>query len=123
MKRVLLRLAEESPESETKEEAIEFLINLPNVNRINQLKWLMSEAHQAELKRQLQQGVIRNESFDKDFKWGNDNVQETEDTPGATSSKDHAPRVKTIKVIKVEMEQKEEADYEKIGLTVLLAWD
>ena len=40
--------------------------------------------------------------------------------PGASSFKDHA-RVKTIKIIKVEMEQNEEVDYEKIGLTVLLA--
>jgi hypothetical protein len=60
----------------------------------------MSEAHQAEVERQFQQGVIRNEAFNKDYKHGKDNVEETKDTPGASSSKDHA-RAKTIKFIKV----------------------
>ena len=38
----LAALVEEAPESETKEEAIDFLPNLKNIERINQLKWLMS---------------------------------------------------------------------------------
>jgi hypothetical protein len=96
----LANLTEASPDSDAKEEAIEFLINLPNVDRINQLNWLMSEAHQAEVERQFQQGVIRNEAFDKDYKHGQENVEETKDTPGASSSKDHV-RAMTIKIIKV----------------------
>jgi hypothetical protein len=44
-----------------------------------------------------------NEKFDKDYKHGKDHVEETKDTPGASSSRDHA-RAKTIK-IKVDMEQ------------------
>ena len=55
----LATLVEEAPESETKEEAVDFLLNLKNIERINELKWLMSEAHQAEVEKQFQQGVIR----------------------------------------------------------------
>jgi hypothetical protein len=47
----------------------------------------MSEAHQAEVEKQFQQGVIRGEDFNKDFKFGSENIQETKDSPGATSSK------------------------------------
>ena len=61
----LAALVEEAPESETKEEAIDFLVNLKNNERINQLKWLMSEAHQAEVEKQLQLGVIRGEDYKK----------------------------------------------------------
>ena len=119
MKSVLAHLIEESPESETKEEALEFLFNLPTLERINQLKWLVSEEHQANIEKDFQKGVIRNDIFEKDYKYRRDTFQETKDTPGATSSKNPAAKVKTIKVIKVEMEQ-QEANYEKIGLSVLL---
>jgi hypothetical protein len=54
----LAALVEEAPESETKEEANDFLVNLKNIERINQLKWLMAEGHQAEVERQFQLGVI-----------------------------------------------------------------
>ena len=64
MKLYLANITKASPDSEAKEEATEFLINLPNIERINQLKWLMSEAHQAEVEKQFQQRAIRNEIFD-----------------------------------------------------------
>ena len=102
LRKCLATLTEEAPDSETKEEAIVFLINLLNIERINELKWLMSEAYQAEVEKQLQQGVIRSEDFNKDFKYGSENIQETKDLPGATSSKDHprvnVSRIKTTKV-------------------------
>jgi hypothetical protein len=86
-----LRLAlaaqvEVATESETKEEAIDFLLNLETVERINQLKWLMTEEHQAEVERQFQLGVIRGENYSSD-QWGTTTTEETPDTPGATSSK------------------------------------
>lgn len=114
-------LANASHDSNAKEEAAEFLINLPNVERINELKYLMSVANQEEVERQLQKRIVRSEVFDKDFKHGKDDVNETPDMPGASSSKDHA-RLKALNIIKVEMEQNEEIDYEKIGITVLLAF-
>ena len=67
-----LALAEQvevATESETKEEAIDFLLNLKTVERINQLKWLMTEEHQAEVERQFQLGVLRGEDY-QDDKWG-----------------------------------------------------
>ena len=81
---------------------------------------IVAEGHQSTVEKDFQQGVIRNDIFEKDYKWGREAAQESQDTPGARGSQDPAPRVKTIKVIKVEMEQ-QEADFEKIGLTVLLA--
>ena len=47
----LAALVEEAPESGTKEEAIDFLLNLKNIERINEIKLLMSEAHQAEVEK------------------------------------------------------------------------
>jgi hypothetical protein len=57
----------------------------------------MSEAHQAEVEKQFQQGVIRGEDFNNDFKFGSENIQETKDSPGATSSKDQ-PRANMIRI-------------------------
>ena len=61
----------------------------------------MTEGHQAEVERQFQLGVIRGEDYKSD-KWGTETTQETKDTPGATSSKDHVRinmiRIKMIKV-------------------------
>jgi phage tail tape-measure protein len=58
LKLALAKQIEVTIESETKEEAIDFLLNLTTVERINQLKWLMTEEHQAEVERQFQLGVI-----------------------------------------------------------------
>jgi hypothetical protein len=63
----LVALVEVAPDSETQEEAIDFLINLTNIERINQLKWLISEEHHAEVQKQFQQGVIQTD------KWENEN--------------------------------------------------
>ena len=130
----LAALIEEAPESETKEEAIDFLLNLKNIERINQLKWLMSEAHQAEVEKQFQLGVIRGEDYKSD-KWGTDTTQETKDTPGATSSKDHVRinmiRIKMIKVrededsedfelVETDEEQKKEQEKKEIQAEVTL---
>ena len=60
----------------------------------------MTEGHQAEVERQFQLGIIRSEDYKSD-KWGTDTTQETKDTPGASSSKDHVKinmiRIKMIK--------------------------
>ena len=107
-------------DSETKEEAIDFLEILPNIERINHLKFLTSESHQEEIIKQFEEGVLRVEDFSKGTTNESEGVRETPNMPGASSSKDHAS-IKAIKIIKVEMEQNEEVDVEKIGLTVLLA--
>ena len=95
----------------------------------------MSEAHQAEVEKQFQQGVIRGDDFNKDFKFGSENIQETKDTPGATSSKDHVRinviRIKTIKgqeeessgefeLVQTEEEKKMEQDKKEIQAEVTL---
>ena len=68
----------------------------------------MSEAHQEEVEKQFQPGVIRGDDSKGD-KWGSENIQETKDTPGATSSKDHVRiNMIRIKVIKVREEESSE---------------
>jgi hypothetical protein len=121
-------------ESETKEEAIDFLLNLTTVERINQLKWLMTEEHQAEVERQFQLGVIRGADYLSD-KWGTNTNEETPDAPGATSSKDHVMinmiRIKIIKVkddedsddfelVQTDEEQKKEKEKQEIQAEVTL---
>jgi hypothetical protein len=69
---------------------------LKNIERINELKWLMSEAHQAEVEKQFQLAVIRGDDSKRD-KWGSENIQETKDTPGATSSKGHV-RINMLRI-------------------------
>jgi hypothetical protein len=52
--------------------------------------------------------VIRGEDYKGD-KWGNENIQETKDTPGATSSKDHEKiNMSRIKIIKVREDESSE---------------
>jgi hypothetical protein len=115
-----LRLAlaaqvEETPESETKEEAIDFLVNLETVERINQLKWLMTEGHQAEVERQFQLGTIRGEDYKSD-KWATDTTEETKDTPGATSSKDHV-RINMIRIKMIKVRDDEDSeDFELVQI-------
>ena len=58
MKHALLSHIEECPASETKEEAMEFIHNLPVVEKINQLKMIIAEGHQATVEKDFQQGVI-----------------------------------------------------------------
>ena len=82
------------------------------MERINQLKWLMTEEHQAEVERQFQLGVIRGE--DLSDKWGTNANEETPDAPGATSSKDHVSiNMIRIKMIKVKDEEDSE-DFELV---------
>ena len=45
LKLALAKQVEVTIESETKEEAIDILLNLTTVERINQLKWLVTEEH------------------------------------------------------------------------------
>jgi hypothetical protein len=66
LKNALAAQVEEAPESDTKEKAIDFLVNLRTIKRINQLKWLMTEGHQAKVERQFQLGVIRGEDYKSD---------------------------------------------------------
>ena len=70
--------------------------------------------------KQFEEGVLRVEDYSKEPTQESGTVQETPNTGGTSSSKDHV-QVKTIKIIKVETEQKENIDIEKIGLTVTLA--
>ena len=95
----------------------------------------MSEAHQAEVEKQFQHGVIRGEDFNKDFKFGSENIQETKDLPVATSSK-FQPRVNMIRIkmikvrdeessaefelVQTEEEKKKEQDEKKIRAEVTL---
>ena len=116
LRKGLAILTEEALDTETKEEAIEFLVNLPNIERINELNRLMSEAHQAEVEKQLQQGVIRSEDFNKDFKYGSENIQETKDSPGATSSKDR-PRVNVIRVKMIKVREEDSSEEFEIAQT------
>ena len=109
----LVKQVEVTIESETKEEAIDFLLNLKTVERINQLKWLMTEEHQAEVERQFQLGVIRGKNYQSD-KCGTNTTEETPDDPGATSSKDHVKiNVIRIKMIKVKDDEDSE-DFELV---------
>ena len=108
LKLALAKQVEVTIESETKEEAIDFLLNLTTGERINQLKWLMTEEHQAEVERQFQLGVIRGEDYLSD-KWGTNANEETPDTPGATSSKDNV-RINMIRIKMIKVKDEEDSE-------------
>ena len=77
----------------------------------------MALSSREENNRQFQKGVIRAETFERDYPYAK-TYEEPMDTPGASSFTER-PRINAVKTIKVEMEQSEEAAYEKTGLTVL----
>ena len=93
---------------------------LPDIERINHLKFLTSESHQGEILKQFEEGVLRVEDYLKEPTPEGRNDQETPNSGGTSSSKDHV-QVKTVKIIKVEEEKIEDIDIEKVGLTVMLA--
>ena len=65
MKKFLANMIETSQESDAKEELVEFMIHLPEMERINQIKIEMALSNQEENNRPFQKGAIRAETFDK----------------------------------------------------------
>ena len=119
LKAWLQALTEEAPNSETKEEAVDFLEVLPDIERINYLKSLTEESHQEEIMKQFQDGVLRIPDYMKSSE--ERTMQETPNSGGTSSSKDHA-QVKSIRIKAAKHEtQEEEIDIEKVGLSVMLA--
>ena len=94
-------------DSDAKEDAKDFLENLPSIERINNLKFLTSVSHQEEIIKQFEEGVLRVEDFSKGTIQESGSVQEQPNSGGTSSSKDHI-QIKAIKIVKVEMEQNQE---------------
>ena len=57
-------MTDASQDTDAKEELIEFMIHLPDIERITQIKIEMSRSNREELNRQFQKGVIRAETFE-----------------------------------------------------------
>jgi hypothetical protein len=106
--------------SDAKVELVEFLTNLPTMERFKQIKIEMAKVNQEDNNKKFEKRVIRAETLAKDDPYERA-CEETEDTPGASSSTDQRPRINAIWVSKVELE-KEEVDEATEYITECMKW-
>jgi hypothetical protein len=116
LKSYLKAMIDKVEETETKEDAKDFLEDLPSIERINELRRELQEKQQEENQGRLDKGELRSISA-KLRPEGLGSYEE--DNPGAAGSGEPIPSIKAFKVIKVELEEDEPEGGTKITLAMI----